>query len=69
MAKFHIPALIDSEAMIAEVLDAVGKDFDRKSAIKALDDSNDWDVDEAVNLIINGKHERIVDICSTLVSY
>lgn len=40
--------------MIAEVLDAVGKDFDRKGVIMALDEV-DWDVDGAVNAIVNGK--------------
>ena len=46
---------LESEGMIAEVLDAVGKkDFNRKSVIMALDDV-EWDVDEAVNAIVSGK--------------
>jgi len=50
----------ESEGMIAEVLDAVGKkDFNRKSVIMALDDV-EWDVDEAVNAIVsdNKKYKK-----------
>lgn len=51
--------VIESEDIISEVAEAVGKGFDRKGIIMALDDcENEWDPDEAVNLIISSNRKK-----------